>query len=96
MKMPMNVQNAIGSKCGDQSQDVGDYSRVDTTLDYDCKSGLSPDDIENAARILRSDVVFVELLRLRIGDIKSQLGNAQLFLSKDVRENILTMAKENR
>ncbi len=36
-----------------------------------------------------SDIVFVELLRLRIGDIKSQLGNAQLFLSEDVRKNIL-------
>lgn len=94
MKIPMNVQNTIASKCGDLPQDVGNYSRVDTSLDYDCKTGLAPEDIKNAARILRSDVVFVELLRLRIGDIKSQLGNAQLFLSEDVRKNILSIAKE--
>ena len=95
MKIPFNIQNAIGNKCGDLPQDVGNYSRIDTSLDYDCTTGLSPEDIEKAARILRTDVVFVELLRLRIGDIKSQLGNTQLFLSNDVRENILSMSKEN-
>ena len=95
MKMPLNVQNAIGSKCGDLPQDVGNYSRIDTSLDYDCTTGLSLEDIEKAARILRSDIVFVELLRLRIGDVKSQLINAQLFLSEDVRKNILSMSKEN-
>jgi hypothetical protein len=96
MKMPLNVQNAIGSKCGDLPQDVGNYSRVDTSLDYDCSTGLTPEEIEKAATILRSDVAFVELLRLRIGDVKSQLINAQLFLSEDVRNNILTIAKENQ
>ena len=44
---------------------------------------------------MRSNPDFIELLRLRIGDIKSQLSNAQLFLSDDVRNNILAMAKEN-
>jgi hypothetical protein len=96
MKMPLNVQNAIGSKCGDRPQDVGDYASIDTILDYECTTGLSPEVIDRAAGILRSDPIFVELLRLRIGDIKSQLGNAQLFLSEDVRNNILSIAKENR
>jgi hypothetical protein len=96
MKMPLNVQTSIGRRCGDLPQEVGNYASINTSLDYACTTGLSPEDIEKAARILRSDVVFVELLRLRIGDIKSQLGNAQLFLSKDVRENILSMAKENQ
>ena len=94
MKMPLNVQNAIGSKCGDRPQDFGDYSGIYTILDYPCTTGLSPENIDRAARILRSDDVFIELLRLRIGDIKSQLGNAQLFLSEDVRKNILSIAKE--
>ncbi len=94
MKMPLSVQNAIGSKCGDRPQDVGDYAGINTILDYKCATGLSAEEIDNAARILRSDAVFIELLRLRIGDIKSQLGNAQLFLSEDVRKNILSMAKE--
>ena len=93
--MPLKVQTAIGSKCGDQPQEVGNYSNIDTSLDYACTTGLLPEEIDNAARILRSDQVFVELLRLRIGDIKSQLGNAQLFLSEDVRNNILSMSKEN-
>ena len=92
--MPLNVQNAIGSKCGDRPQDFGDYSDINTILDYPCTTGLSPENIDRAARILRSDDVFIELLRLRIGDIKSQLGNAQLFLSEDVRKNILSIAKE--
>jgi hypothetical protein len=95
MKMPLKVQTAIGSKCGDQPQEVGNYSNIDTSLDYACTTGLAPEAIDNAARILRSDAVFVELLRLRIGDVKSQLGNAQLFLSEDVRNNILAMSKEN-
>ncbi len=96
MKMPLNVQNAIASNCGDRSQDVGDYASIDTSLDYDCSTGLSTEVIDRAARILRSDVVFVELLRLRIGDIKSQLGNSQLDLSEDVRKNILSIAKESQ
>jgi len=96
MKMPLNVQNAIGSQCGDLPQDVGNYSRIDTSLDYPCTTGLPAEEIDNAARILRSDPVFIELLRLRIGDIKSQLGNAQLFLSEDVRNNILSIAKESQ
>lgn len=95
MKMPLKVQTAIGSQCGDLPQDVGNYSRIDTSLDYDCTTGLTPEEIDNAARILRSDAVFIELLRLRIGDVKSQVSNAQLFLSEDVRKNILLMAKEN-
>ena len=95
MKMPLNVQNAIGSTCGDRAQDIGDYASLNTILDYDCSTGLAPGEIDRAAGILRSDPVFVELLRLRIGDIKSQLSNAQLFLSEDVRKNILTIAKEN-
>ncbi len=94
MKMPLKVQTAIGSQCGDLPQDVGNYSRIDTSLDYDCKTGLSPDEIANAARILRSDAIFIELLRLRIGDVKSQVSNAQLFLSEDVRKNIMSIAKE--
>ena len=96
MKMPLKVQTAIGSQCGDLPQDIGNYSIIDTSLDYDCKTGLSPEEIANAARILRSDAVFIELLRLRIGDVKSQVSNAQLFLSEDVRKNILSIAKENQ
>lgn len=96
MKMPLKVQTAIGSQCGDLPQDIGNYSIIDTSLDYDCKTGLSPEEIANAARILRSDAVFIELLRLRIGDVKSQVSNAQLFLSEDVRKNILAIAKENQ
>lgn len=95
MKIPLKVQTAIGSKCGDLPQDVGNYDRIDTSLDYACTTGLSSDEIDRAAGILRSDPDFIELLRLRIGDIKSQLSNAQLFLSDDVRNNILAMAKEN-
>mgnify|MGYP003430417571 FL=1 len=94
--MPLKVQTAIGSKCGDQPQEIGNYSNIDTSLDYACATGLLPEEIDNAARILRLDPVFVELLRLRIGDIKSQLGNAQLFLSEDVRTNILSIAGESR
>lgn len=94
MKIPMKVQNAVGSRCGDRPQDVGNYESINTSLDYPCSTGLSPEVIDNAAKILRNDVVFVELLRLRIGDIKSQLSNAQLFLSDDVREDIIALAKE--
>lgn len=94
MKIPLNVQNAIGSKCGDLAQEVGNYSSIDTSLNYPCTTGLSKEDVDKAARILRSDAIFIELLRLRIGDIKSQLGNAQLFLSEDVRKNMLSMAKQ--
>ena len=82
-------------RIGDRPQDVGDYAGINTILDYKCATGLSAEEIDNAARILRSDAVFIELLRLRIGDIKSQLSNAQLFLSEDVRNNILSMSKEN-
>lgn len=95
MKIPLKVQTAIGGRCGDLPQDVGNYARIDTSLDYACTTGLSPDEIDRAAGILRSDSAFIEFLRLRIGDIKSQLINAQLFLSDDVRKNILSMAKEN-
>jgi hypothetical protein len=94
MKIPMKVQNAVGSECGDLPQDVGNYESIDTSLDYACTTGLSQEVIDSAAGILRGDAVFVELLRLRIGDIKSQVSNAQLFLSEDVRENIKALAKE--
>jgi hypothetical protein len=96
MKIPLNVQTSVGSRCGDLPQDVGNYASINTSLDYACTTGLPPADIVRAARILRSDAVFIELLRLRIGDIKSQLANAQLFLSEDVRKNILSIAKENQ
>lgn len=94
MAMPIEVQDAIAKECGDRDLVIGDYKSLGTILNYDCKTGLPQNDIDQAAMLLRSDPSFIPLLRLRIADVKSQLATVGLNLSPEVRAGLLIIEKE--
>lgn len=96
MHIPIEVQDAIASACGDQDLPIGDYNKLKTIINYECKTGLPQNEIDQAALILRSDSSFAPLLRLRITDVKSQLSNVDMNLSKEAKASLLAMAREKR
>ncbi len=90
------VPDALRCYCGDRITKISGLKDPHGIQGYPCKTGFALEEIGQAARTLRSDRVFIELLRWPSGDIKSQLVKTQQFLSKDVRNHILCMAEENR
>ena len=75
MTLPNAVQRALAKNCGDRFLAVGDYRGIDNILDYPCKPGLSESAISAAAGALRSNPALLPLLRLRIADIDTRLGD---------------------
>ena len=94
MAISIEVQDALAKECGDQDLTIGDYGNLKTILNYDCKTGLPQNDIDQTALILRSDPAFIPMLRLRIADVKSQLATVGLNLSPEVRAGLLVIEKE--
>jgi hypothetical protein len=85
MKIPVDVQSALGDKCGDFFVPLGDYKQIVGSIDYPCTTGLKQDAIDNAASILRSDDAFVPMLRLRIADLKT-VSSSLLIINQDTRQ----------
>ena len=92
MRVPPDVQAAIGSKCGDRISAVNDYEGIKNPLDYPCTPDLSQKDIDSAAASLRSDATLVPLLRLRITNIRS--AASLTILSDEVLARMHAESKE--
>jgi len=92
--IPHEAQRALAETCGDRIVPVGDYAAIPHTIDYPCATGLSPDLITQSVAILRSDSELKPLLRLRIADIQTDLGNLTEYYRKDVWEPLRALARE--
>jgi hypothetical protein len=75
MAVPNDVQRALGGQCGDHYIAPGDYGAIATVLDYPCETELSAEAIGEAAQVLRSTPNLVRLLRLRMADIETRMGD---------------------
>jgi len=87
MLVPIDVQEAIAAKCGDSSSDIGDYEGIKNPLNYDCTTGLTQQEIDNAAATLRADPRLAPLLRLRIANINSAISTK--VMSQDVLNSLM-------
>jgi hypothetical protein len=96
MAIPYDVQMALADKCGDHVVPVGNYEGIAHVLDYPCATGLSPAAIEAADAILKKDPRIVPLLRLRISDIGTDLGNFTVYYANTIREPLRRLAKEKQ
>ncbi|SRR5579885_2055402 len=93
MVIPYDVQQKLSDSCGDRVVLPGDYAHIAHSLDYPCASGLSKDVIAKNAAILRNDSELVPLLRLRIADVDTNLGNFTVY-GKDIRDGLRAVAQE--
>jgi hypothetical protein len=75
MALPNEVHRALGRQCGDRYIEPGDYEAIASVLDYPCRTGLSGQAISEAAEVLRSTPNLAPLLRLRIADIETRMGD---------------------
>ncbi len=75
MSLPNPVQRALARACGDKLSPPGDYASIEHVLDYPCKTGLDAATLKSAAAALRADPRLLPLLRLRIADIETRIGD---------------------
>jgi hypothetical protein len=75
MSEPNDVQRALAKECGDRYIETGDYAAITGSLDYPCTTGLSEQAIGEAAKSLRSNGNLLPLLRVRIADIETRIGD---------------------
>jgi hypothetical protein len=75
MALPADVQHALATNCGDRYINPRDYQAIATVLDYPCRTELSAQAINEAAQVLRSTPTLLPLLRLRIADIETRMGD---------------------
>jgi hypothetical protein len=94
MLVPIDVQEAVAAKCGDTSSDIGDYEGIKNPLNYDCTTGLTPQEIDNAAAILRADPRLAPLLRLRIANIYSAVST--MVMSNDVLTRLRALSGKGK
>ena len=94
MRVPVNVQSALGEQCGDRFVPSGDFAQLTGSLEYPCSTGLAQDVIDTAANALRTDQTIVPLLRLRIADVKTVIGN-QATSNQDARQALQAVVKAN-
>ena len=79
MLVSLDVQDALLEKCGDREVVSGDFENIVDSLHYPCATGVAPELVSEAARILRSDASMVPLLRLRMADVKSSIANLTVY-----------------
>ncbi len=93
-----DVQTALNEHCGDHIVPIGDYAAIDQVLDYPCatalSAALSAASIAASVAILRADPDFAALLRLRIADLGTDLGNLTWYYKDDLRDRLRALAKE--
>lgn len=93
MSLPNYVQRAVSKNCGDRRIRPGDYSSIQSNLDYPCQTGLSAQEIAASASALRANPDILRFLRLRIADLETRMfdltGN-----NRSVMENLRAIAKE--
>lgn len=89
MTLPNTVQRALAKACGDKLTPTGDYALFAHALDYPCKTGLDAATVKSAAAALRANPNMLPLLRLRISDIETRIGDMTInnrSLMNDLRE----------
>ena len=75
MTVPIPAQNALAENCGDRIITTSDFNSIVNVLDYECETGLPQQAVADAASDLRSDKTLVPLLRLRIANVQTVVGN---------------------
>jgi len=90
MLVPIKVQSAIETHCGDHVARINDYDSLKGILDYPCTTGLSPQEIAAAAATLRANALLVPLLRLRIANIRSAVGTT--VISPEVMDDLRNLS----
>ena len=93
--MPNEVQHSLGRQCGDRYIDPGDYQAIASVLDYPCRTDLSAEAISEAAQVIRSTPALVPLLRLRIADIETRLGDLT-GNNRTIMKNLRAIATDKR
>jgi len=91
MTLSNDVQRALGTHCGDHFIRPGDYAGMHGNLDYPCSTGLSAQEIADAARALRSNPNMVPYLRLRITDLETRLVD-MTSNNRDIMEHLRAIA----
>ena len=94
--IPHEVQRALGEACGDRIVSVGDYEGIPHSIDYPCATGLSPEALAQGVAILRGDGEFQPLLRLRIADLQTDLGNLTVYYKATILDPLRALAREAR
>lgn len=95
MSMPNDVQQAVAEACGDKVVPVGDFRAIKNSLDYPCTIDLPPEKLADAARVLRSNQTLLPLLRLRVADIRTRLGDLTVN-NRDILEGLRDVAGNGR
>lgn len=88
--LPVEVQFAVASQCGDREARVGDYRSIEHPIGYTCQTGLPSSDIDQAAAALRNAPDLAALLRLRIMNANTAAG-VQL-MSREVIRGMAELA----
>jgi hypothetical protein len=91
MIMPTAAQDALARACGDRLVTIGNYESIVDSLDYACATGLAPASLRQAANVLRSDDMIVPLLRVRIADLKTRMGELNTF-NPDIERGLREIA----
>ncbi|MGH8122916.1 MAG: hypothetical protein ACREPT_09115 [Rudaea sp.] len=92
MAIPNEIQQSLEHACGDRVVRIGDYRAIVHSLDYPCSTGLPTQTIAASAAILRADSQLPPLLRLRIANLETDLGNLTLY--DNIRDELRAIAKE--
>jgi hypothetical protein len=91
--LPNHVQRAISKNCGDRDVRPGDYSTIQSNLDYPCQTGLSAQEIAASASALRANPDILRFLRLRIADLETRMFDLTRN-NRIVMDNLRAIAKE--
>ncbi len=91
--LPNHVQRAISKHCGDRVARPGDYTTIQGTLDYPCRTGMSVQDIATSASALRANPEILRSLRLRVADLETRLFDLTRN-NRSVMESLRAIATE--
>ncbi len=89
--LPVAVQDALVQNCGDRFIAVLDYSAIQNQLDYECETGLTAEQIDDAVKKLRGDPDIVPLLRLQAANLRTHV-TLFTFSNQDVMQSLHTIA----
>jgi hypothetical protein len=91
--LPVGVQETLASDCGDRIVPIGDFGAIRDQLDYECKTTLTPEQIELAAKQLRTDPEILPLLRLQAVNLRTHIG-LFTFANRDLMNSLHAIAKQ--
>jgi hypothetical protein len=93
MAIPHDVQQTLAATCGDRHVDTGDYKGIAHSLDYPCSSGLPPQVVAASAAVLRSELQFLQFLRLLIAEVGTNQDNLMLYYP-EIRSGLRVIARD--